>query len=337
MGGRSSSTSPAIRSGSRLVAMIRREGAAASSSAIARAASGSSCSRLSSTTCACLSPRRVATASAVSPEAPSWSGDEGNDERRIPHGSERHEDRASIGLVGQESRQLDRESCLARASRTDDREQPWIAVEPECGGVEELTLAAEEPGRRSGEVDGTWCPKWREVARPELEQLGRRIEVLQAMATEVTQRLILDERCRRGREDHLAAVGEGGHASAAMHVDSDVALGRNARCARVKTHSHRDRPDRERLLGRVGCRNGSGCRGERDEEGVTLGIDLDTTLGAECIAQHTAMLGKRIRVATGAELPEQPGRALDVREQQRDRSGREALSTCAEYRSGGRP
>ena len=50
IGGRSSSTSPAIRSGSRLVATIRSEGAAASSSAIGRAASGSSCSRLSRTT-----------------------------------------------------------------------------------------------------------------------------------------------------------------------------------------------------------------------------------------------------------------------------------------------
>ena len=130
----------------------------------------------------------------------------------------------------------------------DDREQARVALEPQRGRVEELPLAAEEVRRRSGKVDGARGSQRWELARPELEQLRRGIEVLQSVAPEVAQRLILDERCRRGREDHLAAVGEGGDAGAAVDVDPDVALGRNARRARMEPHPHGDRPRRERLL-----------------------------------------------------------------------------------------
>ena len=72
--------SPAIRSGSRLVATIRRAGAAASSSASGRAASGSSCSRLSRTTWVRFSPIRVAIAAALAPEAPRRSAISGHDQ-----------------------------------------------------------------------------------------------------------------------------------------------------------------------------------------------------------------------------------------------------------------
>ena len=64
IGARSYSTSPAILSGSRLVAMRRSAGAAAKSSASGLAASGSSCSRLSTTTWVRLSPTRVPIAAA---------------------------------------------------------------------------------------------------------------------------------------------------------------------------------------------------------------------------------------------------------------------------------
>ena len=243
----------------------------------------------------------------MSPEAPRCGGDERHDQRRIPNGGQRHEDRAAVGLVGQEPRQLDRESRLAGAARTDDREQAWIALEPERCRVEELALAAEKVRRRSGEVDGTGCPKRWELARPELEQLGRSIEVLQSVAPEVAQRLILDERGRRGREDHLAAVGEGGDAGAAVDVDPDVALGRNARRARMEPHPHRDRPRRERLLGRGRSRDGAGCRGERDEERVALRVDLDTTLGGERVAQHAAVLGERVAHSRRCRAPAAAG------------------------------
>ena len=259
----------------------------------------------------------------MSPEAPRCGGDEGNDQRRIPNGGERDEDRASVGLVGQESRQLDRESRLAGASRADDREQPGIALEPERGGVEELALAAEKVRRRSGEVDGTRCPQRWELARAELEQLRRGIEVLQAVAPEVAQRLILHERCRRGREDHLAAVGEGGDARAAVDVDPDVALGRNARVCPCEDPSAprsaraRAPPGPRRLPRRL--RLPWGTRRRRRHPGCR---PRHHPAARECVAQHAAVLGKRIRVAAGAELPEQPRRALDVREQQRDRSRR---------------
>ena len=284
-----------------------------------------------------MSPRRVAIACGRVPGGAEVGGDEGNDQSCIPNGGQRDEDRATVGLVGQEPCQLDRESRLAGATGTDDREQAWVALEPQRRGVEELALAAEKVRRGSGKVDGTRRSQRRELPRPELEQLGRGVEVLQPVAPEVAQRLILDERRRRGREDHLAAVGERGDAGAAVDVDPDVALGSNGRCAGVEPHPHGDRARRERLLrgGRSG--DGAGCGGERDEERVALGVDLDTTRGGERVAQHAAVLGERVGIAAGAELPQQPGRALDVGEQQRDRSRREGSRHAREYRSGAGP
>ena len=156
----------------------------------------------------------------------------------------------------------------------------------------------------------------------ELEELRRGIEILQPVAPEVAERLILHKRRRRCREDHLAAVGECGNAGAAVDVDPDVALGRNARGAGMEPHPHGDRPRLERLLCGAHSGHGARCRGERHEECVPLRVDLDATLCGERLTQHAAMLGECVGIAAGAELPEQPRRTLDVREQQRDGSRR---------------
>ena len=128
---------------------------------------------------------RVAIAAALSPDAPRRRGDHRHDQRRVAHGRERHEDRAAVGLLGQEPGELDREACLPGAAGTDDREHARVAVEPEGGGLEELALAAEEVGRRSGKVDGTRRAQRRELHHSELEQLGGSIEVLEPVTAEV--------------------------------------------------------------------------------------------------------------------------------------------------------
>ena len=77
---------------------------------------------------------------------------------------------------------------------------------------------------RSREVDSARRSQRWELRGAELKQLGGGVEVLEAMASEIPQRLITEERRRRGGDDHLAAVGECGDPRAAVDVDPDVAL-----------------------------------------------------------------------------------------------------------------
>ena len=100
----------------------------------------------------------------LSPEAPRRSAISGTTSAGVANGSERYEDRATVGLLGQESGKLDREPCLARAARADDRQHARVAVEPQGGGLEELALASEELRRRSGQVDCARRPQRREIA-----------------------------------------------------------------------------------------------------------------------------------------------------------------------------
>ena len=61
---------------------------------------------------------------------------------------------------------------------------------------------------------------------------------------------------------------------------------------------------------------------ERDEERVPLRVDLDAAVLCERVAHHTPVLGQQLRIPL-AELVQQPRRALDVREQERHRAGRQ--------------
>src|SRR3954454_15937773 len=163
--------------------------------------------------------------------------------------------RAALGLVGQEPGQLDREARLASAPGADDREQPWLPLEPERRSVEELPLAPEEAGGGDGEVYGTRRPDGWKLAHAELEEVRRSVEILKPVAAEITQRTAVDECGRRCGEDHLTAVGERSDPCSPMDVDPDVPLRRNARSARVQAHAHSDRPRRERILARGRRRN----------------------------------------------------------------------------------
>jgi hypothetical protein len=61
---------------------------------------------------------------------------------------------------------------------------------------------------------------------------------------------------------------------------------------------------------------------EREEEGVALRVDLDSLARPERLADDAPVLGDQVRVAV-AEPFQEPGRALDVAEHERDCSGRE--------------
>ena len=97
----------------------------------------------------------------------------------------------------------------------------------------------------------------------------------------------------------------------------------------MQAHPHADRPGLERALAVEGGRGGAGRGREGDEERVALRVDLDAAVRREGGAQDAPVLGERLRVALGAERVQQPRRALDVGEEERDGAVRAARQRTA--------
>src|SRR5438034_2057874 len=107
-----------------------------------------------------------------------------------------------------------------------------------------------------------------------------------------------------------------------MKVGTDVALVGGERRSRVQAHPHPDRTRREPFANRPSCVARSRRSREGNEEGVSLGVNLDTAETCASLADQTAVLGERLRIPLGPELLEQPRRPLNVAEEKGDRSRR---------------
>ena len=79
---------------------------------------------------------------------------------------------------------------------------------------------------------------------------------------------------------------------------------------------------RQRALSVLGSRHRIRGTAQRDKERITLRIHLDSAVRHERGPQTAAMLVQRVAV-TVAELLQQPCRALDIREEQRDDTRRQ--------------
>ena len=112
----------------------------------------------------------------------------------------------------------------------------------------------------------------------------------------------------------------GGDPGGTVNVGADVALAGQQRRPGMEPHPHGDRECLLRLA-RGGQRPGRGREG--NEEGVALRVHLDASVAGERLAQDRAVLGELVRVRLGTELVQQPRGALDVREEERDRSAGE--------------
>jgi hypothetical protein len=133
----------------------------------------------------------------------------------------------------------------------------------------------------------------------------------------------VDENGRRSRDEYLPPVPGGGDPCRAVHVDADVALVGDERRPCVDPDPHANRPTGEHR-GCIPSSRQCSRRGRKgDEERVPLRVDLHAALRGERLSQHAAMLPERGRVLLGAQLVQQGGRALDVREEERDGSRRE--------------
>src|SRR6266511_3806113 len=108
-----------------------------------------------------------------------------------------------------------------------------------------------------------------------------------------------------------------------MQLAPSVALAGQARVARMDAHPHPDRTRSEHLLALRRRHQRLARLWEGVEEGVSLRIDLDAAAGREGLPQESAVLGERLDVALLPELLDQPGRALDVGEEESDGAARE--------------
>jgi hypothetical protein len=217
-------------------------------------------------------------------------------------------------------RSLDREACLARPARPGESEQPTLAAQ-QLGDVCYLTLSTDERAGRPREVRVRDRLQRRKRHIPELEDPDRLVEVLQPVLSQIAD-LAVELLARRLREQHLASVTAGGDPGGEMNVETDVALLCDCGRTRVQAHPDANRPAAERRLGVRSRGDGLACVFEDDEERVALRADLDPAVCRERLAQQPPVLRERARVLV-PELVQQPRRALDVREQQRDRSARE--------------
>src|SRR5207244_4067802 len=122
--------------------------------------------------------------------------------------------------------------------------------------------------------------------------------------------------------EHLTAVADRGDPGTLVHVEADVPLLAQPRLAGVQPHPHANRSVGERAL--AVRRRGDRVRraGERDEERVSLRVDLDTAVLGERRAKSPPMHLQRLGVVV-AERVQQTRRALDVREEERHHTRRE--------------
>jgi hypothetical protein len=137
----------------------------------------------------------------------------------------------------------------------------------------------------------------------------------------------LNQRTRRRRDEHLAAVADRGDPRRPMHVHAHVALLGQERRPRVHAHPRADRAGGEALtrFGRGGERTRSGE--ERVEECVSLRVHLDAAVGGERLPHQPSMLCQRRRVPLRPQLVQELRRPLHVREEKRHRPGRKIAHT----------
>jgi hypothetical protein len=111
---------------------------------------------------------------------------------------------------------------------------------------------------------------------------------------------------RRFGQKHLAAVAGCCDTRAAMQIDANVPAISCRRLARVETYSDPDATRRERQLSLPCGRHRIRGAGERHEEGITLGVDLDAVVSRKGIAQDSPVLLQRFAVSS-SKLAEQRG------------------------------
>ena len=227
--------------------------------------------------------------------------------------------------LGGFGRALECEARLPGPTGTGQREQRHVLTAKEVGERDHLVIAADERCGRHGKVRAVERPDRWEVPLAELVDPFGGLQVLESMIAEIDQRepFRIDLLHRRERHQDLAAAPGGRDPGGAVDVGADVPFGRANRGARVDPDTD---PDGSRPQGTIsvpGSLERTAGRPEREEESVTLRVDLHPAVTSEGLPQHAAMLRQDVRIGALPELVEQPRGSFDVSEQERDRSSRQ--------------
>ena len=127
---------------------------------------------------------------------------------------------------------------------------------------------------------------------------------------------------RRLGQQYLISVSGGRDACSSVHVETHIPLVRKDRLAGMDPDANPDRARRERVLSDPRRLDGVARSSEGEEERVTLRVDFDASVRRRRLTKDPAMLGEHFDVVI-PQFVKQAGRALDVREDERDRSRRE--------------
>jgi hypothetical protein len=103
-----------------------------------------------------------------------------------------------------------------------------------------------------------------------------------------------------------------------MDVEADVVLPGDGRLTRVQAHPDANTPCASAAWASPAAATPSEARANATKNESPC-VHLDSVVRGEGLAKDPPVLGKRLDVAI-AELPEQPGRALDVGEEECDGS-----------------
>ena len=219
-------------------------------------------------------------------------------------------------------RELKREPRLSRAAGAGQRNEPVRAQEPPS--LLKFPLASDQRRRLNRQGRQIAAAKRRELRFAELVKADRLAKIFQPVMTQVTDRHgRLEQLARRLREQNLPTVSGGGDPRRPVHIDPAVLAIDNQRLTRVQAHSHAERALRERRLC-LRCPSDRLTRAcKRDEEAITLRVDLHAMLRDHRTSDKPPELGESRPVPLRTNLLQHRRRPLDIGEQQRDRAGRQ--------------
>jgi hypothetical protein len=148
---------------------------------------------------------------------------------------------------------------------------------------------------------------------PELKEPLTGDQIFESMNPKITQ-LDVHERSRCRRHEDLATVSSAHDPRRSVDIDADVPIVRNEWLAGVNTDPNACPTISESVLRAAGSNNCVARSGEREEEGVSLRVDLDAPCGGARLPDDAPVLGQGLRVDLGAERMQESRRSLDVRD-----------------------
>jgi hypothetical protein len=150
------------------------------------------------------------------------------------------------------------------------------------------------------------------------------VEVLETVSAKRDKREpIRDEFRGRGRNNYLPTVSRRCDPGGMMNIGANVTLFGEERRSGVHAHPQSYRPRGEPLRDRLRSLDRAPRVRERQEERISLGIDLDAAAPRRLCSNKLPVLGKRVGIRLSSELTKNACRSLDVREDECHNSGRE--------------